>query len=783
MSFAHPLMAAISVLAIGVPVVLHLLRRRRKPVRWGAMRFVLEAQRRTRQRLTLEQLLLLIARCVLIGLAGLAIARPLLAGAGGLSGRRPITLAIVLDDGIVSGLSGEGGETTLDRLKTEAEDLLAGLDPSTGDRALLVLAGSPPRAVIAEPTSDLDAVSRMVAAAEPTSAESDLKRAIDLALESINAGSASDSGPASGSASGPGGGGGDGRRSSRDRVGLAVLSGFRGSRATLAESLAASPIDRLYATSPEPDEVGNVAVASVSPTRRVRVAGDPASQGVRVELIRFGDLEPRDVEVVVEASPADGPAAEVARGVVRFARGAVRGGAVLAGDVLQGSSVQGGGEAGGGVGGEVVLRATVTGDALPLDDRGLWPIGVRERLRIALAGETGSPPRAGIDEYGSAAWIDLALTPDARTRAGLDVSWLNARSISTGRISGLDVLMLTAPAAVSTDGWRAIGNLVASGALLVITPDASGRPQTWSDAFATALDLPWTLSREPSDVDASLAVGVTPGPLRFVASELEELAPAARVRRLHTVDTRGVGSVPLTVGGEPFLVTTRAGRTGSGRGGGSGGAELGRTESIGDESGLDGSGAGVVAMFSSALTLDWTDLPAQPLMVPLFQELVREGVAEAGRASVRVAGEPSRLPAGVVELRPLERGAVIEDGVVRSAGVYRGLRAGGQRGPLLAFNPSAGDTSPAPREAVTGWLSGLGSTPAFVGEDADAAGTQDDGTGRSIARLLLLIAVVAALAEVVLAGRLSSSTGTLIPWDRLRAFLGFGPQQFGGGGS
>ena len=73
MSVIHPALLAAGALAVSIPIIIHLLfRRRRKPVVWGAMRFLLEAYRRQRRRLTLEQIILLATRCLIVLLIGAA---------------------------------------------------------------------------------------------------------------------------------------------------------------------------------------------------------------------------------------------------------------------------------------------------------------------------------------------------------------------------------------------------------------------------------------------------------------------------------------------------------------------------------------------------------------------------------------------------------------------------------------------------------------------------------------------------------------------------------------
>src|SRR5260370_36111696 len=61
--------------AIAIPIVIHLLNRRRfRVVTWAAMRFLLNAERKNARRMRLEQLILLGVRCLIVLLLVLAMA-------------------------------------------------------------------------------------------------------------------------------------------------------------------------------------------------------------------------------------------------------------------------------------------------------------------------------------------------------------------------------------------------------------------------------------------------------------------------------------------------------------------------------------------------------------------------------------------------------------------------------------------------------------------------------------------------------------------------------------
>src|SRR5436190_19200762 len=75
--FVAPWFAAAGAALASIPIIIHILNRRRfKTVRWAAMEYLLQAMRKNRRKLKFEQWLLLAMRCLLIFLMGLALARP-----------------------------------------------------------------------------------------------------------------------------------------------------------------------------------------------------------------------------------------------------------------------------------------------------------------------------------------------------------------------------------------------------------------------------------------------------------------------------------------------------------------------------------------------------------------------------------------------------------------------------------------------------------------------------------------------------------------------------------
>jgi hypothetical protein len=76
MLFLNPWLLA-GLAGVASPIIIHLVRRQAaKPIDWGAMRFLFDTVALRKRKMEWEDLLLMAARCLLLGLAALALARP-----------------------------------------------------------------------------------------------------------------------------------------------------------------------------------------------------------------------------------------------------------------------------------------------------------------------------------------------------------------------------------------------------------------------------------------------------------------------------------------------------------------------------------------------------------------------------------------------------------------------------------------------------------------------------------------------------------------------------------
>ncbi len=138
-------------LALGsVPIIIYLLNRRRfKRVVWAAMEFLLQAMKKNRRRLRIENLLLLIIRTLIVLFFALAIARPLLKATGIIRLLKETrNWVIVIDNSYSMGYK-TGPTTSLERAVKYARSIAEKLE--SGDRISILLMNSSPEPLYETP--------------------------------------------------------------------------------------------------------------------------------------------------------------------------------------------------------------------------------------------------------------------------------------------------------------------------------------------------------------------------------------------------------------------------------------------------------------------------------------------------------------------------------------------------------------------------------------------------------------------------------------------------------
>ena len=716
MNFLHPGIALAAVGAIALPIIIHLLfRRRRIPVDWAAMDLLREAVRRTNRRLKVEQWLVLALRALAVLCVGLGLAVPFI-GQGGVLGDDPRVWMVVVDDGTTSGLR-SGSETELGRVRDEAFKLIA--ERGARDRVGIVLASTPPRVLLA-PTGDGATVERELRSIVPSESPSDLRAALSLARDAILS---------------------EGAKASGSRPAQIVLaSAFRaGSLGAAAASIdadaqagvAADPDDRgqkfeIVALPPVRDVPGDVHVSEVE----ARLAPVGGTVSVRTVLTRQGaSLEAGRTEVRVSG---DGFAAVQPRSVA-WDRGQSE--ATVEFQLVPLA-------AGASESRRAAIEVRLDDDALKPGNAAWTVVDVRDEVEVGVIGRRGALDASDLDRIPASLWVSRALSP--AIGSGMRVRDIDPAACDARGLVGLDAVVIARPDLLSQAAADALGAFVRAGGVAVVLPAGESRAQSWGAMLLPRLGVALEVAAEAVDAAEPRILAEEQPASRILASirpELAALTVPVTVSRSVSIDGATAGDVVLAFAdGAPFVVAQAS-------------AEV------------DGRSGGLVVLFASAPELAWTNLPVKPLMVPLFQETVRTALqlSAAGdeiAVGARVRGEPgSRFAASdgsvvVVE----EGGASIEP--IRAAGVLRG-----DGGSVLAVNQPASSLALAPlgEDAVRAAFRGAGSVRiaelAEAGEEGDAAAEsareREARAGANQTARIAFLLLVTALAALLFEGFLS----------------------------
>jgi hypothetical protein len=150
-AFISPVLFYGGAAAVAAPILIHLLARRRfKRIRWAAMDFLLDAERRNRRRLRMEEWILLALRCLAVLFIAALISRPFFKPTGAaaiLGGSRSTERVFVLDDSLSMAYETADG-TVFDRAKQVVRRLVESIQRQTPDDTVTLLRMSAPAAPV-----------------------------------------------------------------------------------------------------------------------------------------------------------------------------------------------------------------------------------------------------------------------------------------------------------------------------------------------------------------------------------------------------------------------------------------------------------------------------------------------------------------------------------------------------------------------------------------------------------------------------------------------------------
>jgi len=571
--------------AVALPVLVHLISKRKYDVvEWGAMQF-LELGRRTRRRIRLEELLLLLLRMGLIGLVAMALARPWAKGGlfSSLSNANRRDVAVVLDGSYSMGWEEKVRTPDAEGIQW-IHELLETL--SGGDTMLLLDARDQVRTPIDRPTGDFSYVREELDELPAPSGTSRLVHAATKAAQLLT----------------------EGENLERD---LILLSDRQALAWTPEDAIAWRQFDDLLAQSTVPPRVWAVDVAHRTVEHPVNFSVDRLSLSRELTVpgfpMRFettirqsgGASTRRDVHFAVNGQrlkektikvslPASGEARVVFEH--RFA------------DT-----------------GSYVVSVSLDPDNLPGDNQSDAAVVVSDGIPVLLV--DGNPQR---DRSQSASFfVQAALTPSRSVSPWVRASVVGSHELTAESLVGQSVAILTDVPRLTAGQVDALREFVADGGGLVVAPGAAIQTGFYNQlAEGESPLLPARIESQEQEKRDGL------GPVNINSDSLD-VSWLARFRRENAVDLidarfsrwwllqpiRGGKDSPDGSADEPDTAEGQAVDVGPAQ-------VIARLDSNAPYVVSHSYGEGSVLQLAAPLNADWSTLPAKNDFVPLLHEMV-----------------------------------------------------------------------------------------------------------------------------------------------------------------
>jgi hypothetical protein len=512
MSFLNPILL-FGTLAISVPIIIHLLNKRKvQRVWWGAMRFLQMAIEKNQRKLRIEDLLLLLLRCALVGLLALTLARPTLGGSGlaSILGQSHVTAILAIDTS--ASMSGTDGARSRIELAREAATKLLDTLPG-GTRVAVWAVSDTVEPLIPEPTSDLNLVRRTIAELPLTDRASNLAPAVSQAvttLQKVRGGTKelfiltdaqrlafSEIDNINRLLGGGGGGGGD-----RAETGADLHATFLFVGTDISGNLSVSELRASSGISPVGRQLRYFATITnhgLSEARDVRVL-------LRVDTDLDMKSPPIDESVIDSLPPGQSKSVSLYARLASPGPHAVRAeiaGAGVASSPAPATADGGGapspaadsttGGGGGGGGG---------GDRIPVDNERTIVTRAVDHVRILLVdGNPGPEPRAAQTFYLRQALVPV--TADDASRWFIQADTLTGVELPSAKLDDYDAVILADVTDVSPATADALVQYVSRGGGLLVFPGPDTRPELLTRELAENRPLlPAALSAPVGDTAA-----------------------------------------------------------------------------------------------------------------------------------------------------------------------------------------------------------------------------------------------------------------------------------------
>lgn len=425
--------------AAAIPVAIHLINRRKAPVRhFAAIDFILLSNKRLLRRMKLKHWLVLLLRVLLIAAIPFALARPYWVPKDALAAldESPMSMVIVIDDSLSTAYRVDG-KTLFDRARERATELVRrlGSESSVG----VVMASTPARALAPELTFDRESVLDQLSSLEPTERTTDAAGALRLAEAML----ASSTLP------------------ERRIVVLTDLQRTSWSALARPWSLDTPPPVDLVDVTPKDTVLVNASITSVQVERAIDVS--PRHIRVKVEVAAFGAAPFDDVVTVRVAGRALKNSLRVEPGERATTTFLMK---------LDSKSVESG-------------EATIPSDALPMDDRRVFTVDFLHTVPVLVV--NGAP--RSIPYRDEVFFLEKALETGGEAETRIQPLFMRADEVTPQQLERVDVVVLANVLELRSDVVPAIRSFVEGGGGLLITAGDNVTP-AYNAQFGDLLPMP-----------------------------------------------------------------------------------------------------------------------------------------------------------------------------------------------------------------------------------------------------------------------------------------------------
>jgi hypothetical protein len=621
--FLSPWLMAAGGAATSIPIIIHLLNKRKfRIIIWAAMEWLLAAQRRNARRLKFHRWLLLAIRCLAILLIAAGIAQLVLqtTAIGSLLGEQHAVI-IIWDDSYSMGYQqgadggrGDGAATAFERSKRLLTDYVTRL--KSGDTVMLIRAstGGTAESANLKPTPDHQAVISQINNTPLTDAATDLPTAFDRARQVLS----------------------DIEKTTRWRQLLLVTdcsnSTIHDPRRGLSGGTTENTIEGVNGDKLKKAAQGaiahttngndflvrdvgvdtqvNMAVTGLVSKRPVVVAGVPAD--MQVEVFNGSDRPELDVGVSVLV---DGVAAQTIK-IPRIEPASFQKAEASVTVATAGR--------------HLVEARLGRGDLLAVDDTRRLMLNVRKEIPVLLV--DGSPGDGGRTSFGSTFYLWAVYPiPEVKTTGDIfGTKIISELELPTTPLAGYDVIVLSDTSDPGPATRDALRKFVADGGLLMVFPGTRTDAQRMNEALG------------PNGAGLLPATFGQPDNMATPDQAMEGKAFAAE--NFQKNDVMRIFAADYAAGKEPGFLTARTMRylklgvpaDGSvetvlryaEKDGTPGDAAIVLKRGAGADP-AKGEPGGSVVQFASTADMTWTTWPGRPSFVPFVYELTFYAMSRA----------------------------------------------------------------------------------------------------------------------------------------------------------